>query len=504
MRPYFRGFTGSKKWTRGSRPRLDLPPRPVTVFRAERRQFLGYVGRFAKYAIVADVVTRGISRVGGFPELYAQSETIVERPSGTYSLTDFVAQAGTASSIRRYRPQTGAVVTILPGGSYDKRPYTILDGSTGANNRILIAMNDAQINGLAGIYDSNVVVQNVHFIGPHQIHYGYAWDGTRYCDEGAATAYGPDGLPQGACIASIFGTNVVVRDCVMTGVKNLDDGVRGGVRYERVFAYYMESAGGLTGTGQYLEYDGSVLWHLPNHGMSANIPIGGRVDVRNSIFGTTQEVTGIGAFGSVGCDEFSWVHNTIYVCGGYYPNWGENNNHCGHTSGLVLSGPDGEVRRRTTIKNNVFRFVRNGDEAIQWRAASGNLDNGANDVVDYNLYYYVDTQGDSRRIQLNGGHLSRDVWLAANGGRDTHSIWDVAPLFVDPPPDFQQPQPAPGTAANNWGTRLDLARESVASFRRRLTLQAGSRGKGAADDGLDMGIDERLGPRSPRNLRLFR
>jgi hypothetical protein len=498
---YFKGFTGSTRWTGGNRRRLDLPPRPVTVFRKERRQFLGYVGRFAKYAIVADVVTRGISRIGGFPELYAQTETIVERPSGTYALTDFVSQAGTGSNPRRYRPQSGAVCNIIPGGAYDKRAHTILDGSTGANRRILIQMTDAQIRGFLGIYDSNVTVQNVHFVGPHPIHYGYAWDGTKYCDEGAATAYGPDGTPQGACISSIYGTNVVVRDCVMTGVKNLDDGVRGGVRYERLFAYYMESAGGLTGTGQYLEYDQSVLWHLPNHGMSANVATGGRVEVRNSIFGTTQEVTGVGAFGSIGCDEFTWIHNTIYVCGGYYPNWGENNNHCGHTSGLVLSGPDGQVRRRTTIKNNIFRMVRT--EAIEWRAPSGNLDNGVNDTVDYNLYYLSDPQN-AARIEFNGLHLSPEQWLAANGGRDTHSIWNVSPLFVNAPPDFQQPQPAPGTAGNLWGTRLDVSRESVDSFRQRLALQTGSPGKNAADDGLDMGIAQGAlwPPKSPTNVRI--
>ena len=531
MAKFLKGYIGGVRWTRGTR--RSYPPRPEVVYRKERREFLGYVGRFATYGLMADVGIRLWDRMGSGYELQAQSETILERPSGTYNMAGsggFADTGGTSGNIRRYRPRPGAVC-VIRGGWDLEISYITIDGKSGANGFLTFdgsldpkvgapSYRSAPINN---VMSNNVTIENAVLKGAWQGHYGYAVDGSSWCDEADATnAVGPK-LPRGGIGWS--GTNGVMRDCVVIGDKNGLGGVRGGLRCERVLFRNVTSAGGIesvNGSNPYLEVDGCVFWDIPNHGLSGHCPgSGGRIDVRNSLFGPTQEVMGIGNYGAKGVDEFYWIHNTIYTGRGAstWPHDGNPANPvgCGYTEGLNISGPDGGVRLVCVIRDNVFWFERKA--YIQFAAGSGNLTTGASNEIDYNLYHTYDpAQNPSNRFKIDGSSAWKtfETWkvaLAAKGirGRDAHSLETTGqngPVFADPPV-YANPQPIPGTDANHYGFRIA---PSLAAARSWFILQAGSLGKKAASDGLDMGINgvvpsitppsDPTAPRSPTNLRI--
>ena len=422
---------------------------------------------------VARAAVLAVALAGSVALPRAQSETVVNVAAGTYDLSDVVTSGGTSSNRIRYRASTRGSVIIRGGGTLS-RGYVTLDGflfdntlnpkygGSGAHS-IVIASN------LAGVRIENSEIK----ASAHDIHTGYLW-GTNVqdCSESGALS-SATGLNVGS------GSNVTFADSVLHGAYNVTNHMNGSVlRFER--ALVRNNFNGLqVGANSTIEFVESVLWDHPNHPIIVDSPDQARLVIENSVIVNGQNT--VRTVGEEGGSHVIIRHSTFYT---------PNGHPCGSDAGIDATN----VRQQVVIQNNIVAVNTNN----WWRGLSSQLGYYSSN---YNLGFHWDVSG-GRDVRLNGNEMGLDEWRSATG-LDSRSI-RARPIFADQP-EYVSPRPSIGSPSNQWGFRVP---SSVAQVRAWFALQPGSPGKGAASDGLDMGITAggsgggTTAPVAPSNLRI--
>ena len=398
--------------------------------------------------------------------LRAQSETLVQVPSGTYSLEQVVTQSGTAISWIRYRPAVPGTVTIRGGEVLEGRQYVILDGFT-IDTRL--DPNYPSWSPTLNITSSeHIVITNSELVGPADIHTGFDITGAQNCKEaeGFPTPRGP-GFRTGPDTDYITFSNVLVHGFHTAGRFH-------GKHDKVVNSLFRNNHNAFDVEGGVVEIVDSVFWVHPNHLFELHGAT--TVYLVNNLFVDAQDM-----FASQmheGVDEVHMVHNTFWI---------PANKPCYGFTGINLAGVHqlAEVRNNLLVNKQTDIFFHVTDAVIPLLES------------DYNLFYYYGAQTTEEFKLLDQGRMvPLETWRSISG-QDPDSIGRQQPLFVDPPQyeDFSM---------NQWGFRIP---SSVAQARAWLTLRAGSPGAGAGSDGLDMGITGSGGPippGAPTNLRIIR
>jgi hypothetical protein len=371
---------------------------------------------------------------------------------------------------------------IIRGGGTINRSYVTLEGflfdntlnpnygGSGAHT-VIVASNSLGVR----------IEQSEIKASAHDIHTGYLWGtNTRDCSESGSLS-----SATGLSISS--GSNVTLADSVLHGAYNVTNHMSGStLRIER--SLVRNNFNGLqVGSGSTIQFVDSVLWDHPNHPIIVDSTNLATLVIDNSIIVSGQNT--VRTVGEEGGSHVIVRHSTFYT---------PSNHPCGSDAGIDPTN----VRQQVVIENNIVAVNSNN----WWRALTSQLPFYRSD---YNLGYHWQTTS-GRDLRLDSSMLSLEQWRVATG-QDLHTI-KARPLFVDAPLYASQ-LPATGDASNQWGFRVP---SSVAQVRGWFALQAGSPGKGAGSDGLDMGWAPGAGgplplppnptpaPQPPTNLRVIR
>ena len=424
---------------------------------------------FLRGAVIAVAVA------GSVALLRAQSETIITVQNGTHNLSTILTTGGTSTNRIRYRPATAGGVTIRGGGTIN-RSYVTLEGFkfdstlnpnypadgvhtvTVAQNMVGVRIEQSQLKGSS-----------------NDVHTGYTWDtNTRDCKEST-------GHPGGAGLNIQSGANVTVADSLVHGSYNGTNHMNGVfLRLERTLM--RGNFNGLQiGTDSTVEFIDSVLWDSPNHPIVLDSTTQATLVMDNSVVVMGQNT--VRTVGEAGGSHVIVRHSTYYS---------PHNHPCGSDPGIDPTN----VRQQILIRNNLFAVVFNN----WWRGLSSQM---SFYTSDYNMGIHWDDR--TNQVRLDGNEIPLAQWKAATG-KDARSFV-ARPVFVDAPV-FASPMPTTGNASNQWGFRVPT---SVAQVRGWFALAAGSPGKGAASDGFDIGIDNRVtsggavfAPRPPANVHIVR
>ncbi len=106
---------------------------------------------------------------------YAQAETIITIPAGTYQVSEVVTQGGTSNKWIRYKAETPGE-TILIGGGCVSNSYVILDGffvDAGLDPRLTDPTRiTPKANGI-DVCAGHVRLENMVVAGVNSVHNGY-------------------------------------------------------------------------------------------------------------------------------------------------------------------------------------------------------------------------------------------------------------------------------------------------------------------------------------------
>lgn len=542
------GWIGSQRWTTGAGGVFQPRWSTQYQFRQERRQFLGYCGKFAMYGLVAESVVRVTNRMGPGYELFAQSETIRELAAGNHqwiggSTRTIGGQSfagGTSGNIIVIRPQAGAVVNLYGDGATHEGAagaWCRIDGSTGANGMMTFdtSLNTAYPNAAYGrgidlVSSSNVTYRGIYFKGVDDHHGAFntcnipcgeerdhnltCVSDTDPCNDGGHTS--TQSLSKSAITQVGAGvTNFALEDCILADFRTWIGTVRSQCRLVRCLLTNCESSGGPTndptGDANWLyEMVSCVAWEIPNHGIAGidtTLGTESRLDIQNCVFGTCQDNIGIGGFVTHGCGDFICIHNTFYMPNQDFEGqtdpgeWNEATKGLPLVTHLLLSfGATGaEVRDQRTVRNNVFTITRNFGNKFIGMGGSTVVNNDSPFDIDYNLYH-VWFGPQTCFSYDNNNSIDFAAWKAAliaagYPNAEANSLNQQAPTFVNPPTyTFPRPTGTPDAIiAANWGyEQVTRTPAGIAAFRARLELAdgtLGTPGNNPASDGLKRGIN---------------
>jgi hypothetical protein len=383
--------------------------------------------------------------------LRAQTETVIQVPSGTYDFSQILKQSGTSSNWIRYRPAVPGGVTIR-GGEFRNIQYVILDGFT-VDGR-LDPEWPGKSRGIDVRTSHHVTVMNTEVIGPADIHTGFDISGKSSCREADGFPNVSGGIGARDDTEAITFSNVVVHGFYAAGAFR-------GKRDRIVNSLFRNNYNGLSVSSVDIAIVDSVFWVHPNHLFS--IQGAGRIFLVNNLLVDAQDMFQTGS-GREGAEDVSILHNTFWI---------PANKPCYGFSGLNLYA----VSRRGHVTNNVIVNKQEGFIAVSDASV-------ATIASDYNLFFtYVPTTKEFNFIDRKL-MVPIETWRSMTA-QDSHSLARQAPQFVN------EPQYEDYTA-NQWGFRIP---PSVSEARRWLSLKAGSPGKNSASDELDRGFDSRFDSR---------
>ena len=378
----------------------------------------------------------------------AQAETLVTIASGTYDVSTVVAQSGTPANWIRYKPATPGTVTLRGGGTVDKS-YVILDGFL-FDAKLDPRMSRTPPKGAGVAITANFVrIENSTVAGTNSIHTGYDTNDAVSCSEF-------DGGNLGGGVVVQSGGDITLDNVTIYGFKDAFS------TWETVGDTVIKNSlirnnhNGISLEGKSLTMQDSVVWVNPNHQFSIKSLLPGSFfRLENNLLVDAQDMIKAGAAWP-GVDDLIVIHNTFWIA---------PNNPCAVYREIQASN----VRDQILIQDNIIVSVSDNWLTI----ASSQI---PITTSNYNLLYrHAGNAGDE--FNIDTVKLFYEDWVAQTG-EDTNSIVRQEPLFVDAPlnNDFTE---------NRWGFRIP---DTVAEARSWFQLIAGSPGRNAASDGLDMGI----------------
>jgi hypothetical protein len=383
---------------------------------------------------------------------FAESETVIEVPAGTYTLNEILTASGTSTNPIRYRPQTPGTVAIR-GGLISGMHDIILDGFF-VNGRLDTDW-PKKSRGLDIRDSTNITVMNTEIAGPADIHTGYDIFDRQSCDEA-------DGYPtQSSGIGSLNTENITFSNIVVHGFRGAG-ALRG--NHDRVLkSLFRNNFNGFGISSVVIDIIDNVFWVHPNHLFT--LEGAGIVNLTNNLLVDAQDMFQAGVTWD-GVQQGTIVKNTFYI---------PENKPC-----YGFTGPNFyRVKQSVRFRDNILVNKRDG-----WMTVS----NASLLLLssNYNLMYNYQQTTEEYNLLDRRRKVLYEEWVTLTG-QDRNSKPRQRPVFADAPQygDF---------AANQWGFRIP---GSVAEAKSWFALKPDSPGKGVASDGGDIGMNSTTTPDPP-------
>lgn len=461
-----------------------------------RRQFLGYCWSGAKaYPLWT---WAWVPLVGLFPN-DAGAEDLIQVPSGTYNAADIFKASGTAGTRKRYQAITAGGV-IVGGNQKITRDYVTADGMVFDGR---LSSDPTKKGAIDRIEGAEVHLENCRLRGPIDIHRSYEpdenGDGSTACSQDECTGT-ENCIPSTSAPPLLAGRHARLYRCVLHGSQSIGT-VQDGSWLEIDECLIRNHFNGfdLSPNGK-ITISNSAMLVAPNHAFSIKCASGqgGEVVLHNTLWWDYQDPFDAGE--RQGCDILRITHCTI----GISPSVNNREHPASGGSGGKFGGSVGQVRNECLFRDNLCSLYRGTNAFLVVLSTQYGIL-----TQDYNLFYHHVPQTPARVVRVDGVDKAFAEWQAISG-KDAHSLYGSAPVFANPPeyagPSCAVGMPDPGNAANAWGYRT--IPDSLATVRGWFALQAGSPGKNAASDGLDMGMVASgifpPAPSAPKNLRIIR